>query len=197
MQDISAFDAVFCIMAFKGGMVMKTVITNRKFETSEKLKNIIDRKISKLDRFFPDEVTANITLSTRGKLARVEITIFYKGTIFRAEKENTDVVIALYDAVDTLERQIRKNRTKLSRNLRENAFDSVENEPLDELSEDVINITKIKKFYISDMSPEDAVLQMKLLGHSFYMFRNTANGKTCVVYSRDNGDYGIIIPEDE
>ena len=177
---------------------MKTVITNRKFETSDKLKGIIERKISRLDRFFPDEETANITLSTRGKFARVEITIFFKGTIFRAEEENTDVVIALYDAVDTLERQIRKNKTKLSKRLRENAFEPLfGNEVLDDFEEDVIGITKVKKFMLTDMTPEDAVLQMKLLGHNFYMFRDVANGRISVVYSRDNGEYGLIVPEEE
>lgn len=176
---------------------MKTVITNRKFEASDKLKAIIERKISRLDRFFPEEVTANITLSTRGKLARVEITIFYKATIFRAEEENQDVVIALYDAVDTLERQIRKNKTKLSKKLRENTFAAPEPDPLDELDEDVIGITKVKKFVLTDMTPEDAVLQMKLLGHGFYMFRDIESLKVCVVYSRENGEYGLIIPEEE
>ena len=177
---------------------MKTVITNRKFETSEKLKGIIERKISRLDRFFPEDETANITLSTRGKYARVEITIFYKGTIFRAEEENTDVVIALYDAVDTLERQIRKNKTKLSKRLRENAFEHISgNEILDDFEEDVIGITKVKSFVLTDMSPEDAVLQMILLGHNFYMFRDMSNGKTSVVYVRGNDEYGLIIPEDE
>ena len=177
---------------------MKTVITNRKFETSDKLKAIIDRKIARLDRFFPVEETANITLSTRGKYARVEITIFYKGTIFRAEQENVDVVIALYDAVDTIERQIRKNKTKLTKRLRENAFvQSDAAEPLDELEQDVIGITKIKKFYLTDMTPEDAVLQMNLLGHGFYMFRDISNKKVCVVYPRENGEYGLIVPEDE
>lgn len=176
---------------------MKTVITNRKFETSDKLRAIIERKISRLDRFFPDEVTANITLSTRGKFARVEITIFYKGTIFRAEHENTDVIIALYDAVETLERQIRKNKTKLSRRLRENAFEpQFENDALDEIEEEVINITKTKKFLLTEMSAEDAVLQMKLLGHNFYMFKNIATGSVCTVYERGDGEYGIIIPEE-
>ena len=136
-------------------------------------------------------------MSTRGKFARVEITIFYKGTIFRAEEENTDVVIALYDAVDTLDRQIRKNKTKLSKRLRENAFDSLKGaEPLDELDEDIIGITKVKKFILTDMSPEDAVLQMNLLGHRFYMFKNIDDGNICVVYSRENGEYGLIIPEE-
>ncbi|MBR5265832.1 MAG: ribosome-associated translation inhibitor RaiA [Clostridia bacterium] len=177
---------------------MKTVITNRKFETSEKLKEIIERKISRLDRFFPVEETANITLSTHGKLARVEITIFYKGTIFRAERENQDVVIALYDSVDTIERQIRKNKTRLSRKLRENAFESApDSEPLDDLNDDVLGITKVKRFVLTDMTPEDAALQMKLLGHGFYMFRDVSNGKICVVYSRENGEYGLIVPEDE
>jgi len=176
---------------------MKTVITNRKFETSEKLKGIIERKISRLDRFFPEDETANITLSTRGKYARVEITIFYKGTIFRAEEENTDVVIALYDAVDTLERQIRKNKTKLSKRLRENAFESVPgDEILDDFEEDVIGITKTKSFVLTDMTPEEAVLQMNLLAHNFYMFRDASTGKISVVYARGNDEYGLIIPED-
>jgi putative sigma-54 modulation protein len=182
----------------KEAWFMKTVITNRKFEASEKLKGIIERKIARLDRFFPVEETANITLSTRGKFARVEITIFYKGTIFRAEQENVDVVIALYDAVDTIERQIRKNKTKLSKRLRDNAFTEAETfEPLDELEQEVIGITKVKKFYLTDMTPEDAVLQMNLLGHSFYMFRDITNKKVCVVYPRENGEYGLIVPEDE
>ena len=123
---------------------MKTVITNRKFETSDKLKNTIERKMAKLDRFFPDEVTAGVTLSTRGKVARVEITIFYEGTVFRAEEENKEVVVALYDAVDTLERQIRKNRTRLQKKLKDSAFRYGEAE--DELPEESIEIGKIKEF---------------------------------------------------
>jgi putative sigma-54 modulation protein len=141
--------------------------------------------------------TANITLSTRGKYARVEITIFYKGTIFRAEEENTDVVIALYDAVDTLERQIRKNKTKLAKRLRENAFENVAGaETLDDLEEDVIGITKVKSFVLTEMTPEEAVLQMNLLGHNFYVFRDEATGKVSVVYVRGNDEYGMIVPED-
>ena len=82
--------------------------------------------------------------------------------------------------------------------LRENAFEpAADYEPLDDLNEDVIGITKVKKFVLTDMTPEDAALQMKLLGHGFYMFRDVSNGKVCVVYSRENGEYGLIVPEDE
>jgi len=174
---------------------MKTVITNRKFETSDKLKSTIERKMAKLDRFFPDEVNAGVTLSTRGKVARVEITIFYKGTVFRAEEENKDVVIALYDAVDTLERQIRKNRTRLEKQLKESAFRF--EEPEEDLPEESIEIGRIKEFPLTEMSPEDAVLQMNLSSHNFYIFKNSENGKTCVVYVRDGGEYGLLIPEKE
>lgn len=176
---------------------MKTIITNRKFETSDRLKTIIDRKIARLDRFFPDEVTANITLSTRGKVARVEITIFYKGTIFRAEEENRDVVIALYDAVDTLERQIRKNKTRLEKQLRDTAFVPTGEDALEELTEEVIEISKVKSFALTEMTPEEAVMQMNLLAHNFYMFRNVDNGRVCVVYARDNGEYGLLIPDNQ
>ncbi len=172
---------------------MKTVITNRKFETSDKLKNTIERKMAKLDRFFPDEVTAGVTLSTRGKVARVEITIFYKGTVFRTEEENKEIVVALYDAVDTLERQIRKNRTRLQKQLKDSAFRYEEVE--DELPEESIEIGKIKEFPLTEMTPEDAVLQMNLSSHNFYLFKNSENGKTCAVYVRDGGEYGLLIPE--
>lgn len=177
---------------------MKLVITNRKFETSEKMKAIIERKISKLDKFFPSEVVANVTLSTRKTLARIEITIFYKGTIFRAEQENQDAVTALYEAVDLLERQIRKNKTKLSKKLRDNAFEEFAHDgSIDDFEEDAINITKVKKFTLTEMSPEDAVLQMNLLGHGFYMFKDITSGEICVVYSREGGEYGLIVPSDE
>ncbi len=176
---------------------MKTIITNRKFEASDKLKATIARKMTKLDRFFPDEETANITLSTRGKLARVEITIFYKDTIFRAEQENKDVVIALYDAVDTLERQIRKNRTRLEKRLRDTAFTTSagsDSDDFSDLSEEIIEIGKIKEFDLTEMTPEEAVLQMNLSAHNFYVFHNAENDKICVVYARDNGEYGMLIP---
>ena len=172
---------------------MKIVITNRKFETSDKLKNTIERKMAKLDRFFPDEVTAGVTLSTRGKVARVEITIFYKGTVFRTEEENKEVVVALYDAVDTLERQIRKNRNRLQKQLKDSAFRYEEVE--DELPEESFEIGKIKEFPLTEMTPEDAVVQMNLSSHNFYLFKNSENGKTCAVYVRDGGEYGLLIPE--
>lgn len=149
--------------------------------------------MAKLDRFFPDEVTAGVTLSTRGKVARVEITIFYKGTVFRTEEENKEIVVALYDAVDTLERQIRKNRTRLQKQLKDSAFRYEEVE--DELPEESIEIGKIKEFPLTEMTPEDAVLQMNLSSHNFYLFKNSENGKTCAVYVRDGGEYGLLIPE--
>ncbi len=177
---------------------MKLVITNRKFETSDKMRAIIERKISKLDKFFPSEVVANVTLSTRRTLARIEITIFYKGTIFRAEEENEDAVTALYEAVELLERQIRKNKTKLAKRLRENAFEEFMSDgSLDDFEEDAINITKVKNFTLTEMSPEDAVLQMNLLGHSFYMFKNIGSGEINLVYSREGGEYGLIVPTEE
>ena len=177
---------------------MKTINLGRQMNVWNDFKLLIENKLEKLDKYFAEEAEATVTLSKKRNLRNIEVTILAGGTIFRSEVAKEDFRCALDEALETIERQIRKNKTMLSKRLRDNAFAEVETfEPLDELEQEVIGITKVKKFYLTDMTPEDAVLQMNLLGHSFYMFRDITNNKVCVVYPRENGEYGLIVPEDE
>ena len=157
-----------------------------------------EKKLSKFDRIFKDGATATVKAVKKGNLESVEVTIVSMGTIYRSEKQAETVLIALDMAIDALERQIRKNKTKLEKRLREGAFDRSPELPAEELDveEEAGEIKfKTKTFAIKPMSPEEAVLQMELLGHSFFVFENDATGKLNVVYVRKDGDYGLIAQE--
>ena len=156
-----------------------------------------EKKLSKFDRIFKDGATATVKAVKKGNLESVEVTIVSMGTIYRSEKQAETVLIALDMAIDALERQIRKNKTKLEKRLREGAFDKaaalfVEEPELEETGEIKF---KTKTFAIKPMSAEEAVLQMELLGHSFFVFEDDATGKVNVVYVRKDGDYGLITQE--
>lgn len=156
-----------------------------------------EKKLSKFDRIFKDGATATVKAVKKGNLESVEVTIVSMGTIYRSEKQAETVLIALDMAIDALERQIRKNKTKLEKRLREGAFDrSPELSAEPEIEEEAGEIVfKTKTFAIKPMSPEEAVLQMELLGHSFFVFENDTTGKVNVVYVRKDGDYGLIAQE--
>ncbi len=156
-----------------------------------------EKKLGKFDRIFKDGATATVKAVKKGNLESVEVTIVSMGTIYRSEKQAETVLIALDMAIDALERQIRKNKTKLEKRLREGAFERVPEEPvlepeLEEAGE--INF-KTKTFAIKPMSPEEAVLQMELLGHNFFVFENDTTGKVNVVYLRNDKNYGLIAQE--
>lgn len=174
---------------------MKPIIIARKFTVTDDVRARIDKKLSKLDKFFPPETEATVTLfQERGK-ETVEITIFRKGTIFRSEETAKTYSAALDSAIDVLVRQIRKNRTRLEKNFRKDSpILPFEPSHEDKDEEDEIRITKYKKFEILPMSPEEAVMQMNLLSHEFYLFRNTENDSINVVYKRKDNEYGIIEP---
>lgn len=174
---------------------MKPIIIARKFTVTDDVRERINKKLSKLDRFFPQETEATVTLFQERGRETVEITIFRKGTIFRAEQTDRTYAAALDSAVDVLVRQIRKNRTRLEKNFRKDSPILPADTAADTLyEEDEIRITKYKKFEILPMSPEEAVMQMNLLSHEFYLFRNTENGAINVVYKRKDDEYGIIEP---
>ncbi len=155
-----------------------------------------EKKLSKFDRIFKDGATASVKAVKKGNLESVEVTIESMGTIYRSEKQAETVLIALDMAIDALERQIRKNKTKLEKRLREGAFDRSPDLPVDDVEEETGEVKfKTKTFAIKPMSPEEAVLQMDLLGHSFFVFENDATGKVNVVYVRKDGDYGLIAQE--
>ena len=169
---------------------MKITIVGRKFHVTDDLKQKVEKKLSKFDKFFSDEATANVTMRSQKNDEILEITIFYKGTMFRSEASDKEIENALDRSVDIIERQIRKNKTRLERKFKTGTFESI---PIEE-DEDEIKITKTKKFAISQMNVDEAVLQMNLLGHNFFLFLNEENGNINLVYKKANDEYGLIEP---
>ena len=174
---------------------MKITIVGRKLNVYEDTRELIERKIGKLDKYFKSEQTeATVTLSRKRNVSSLEVTINAGGTLFRSEVDADDFRIALDQTVDHIEGQIRKNKTKLAKRLRENVMDmSMIPDPVEEAPEDE-PIIRVKQFEFKPMTPEEAIMQMNLLGHSFYVFKDVTTGDACVVYTRKDGDYGLIEP---
>ena len=182
---------------------MKFVFTDKKVSLPNAIHAYAEKKVGKLDRFFKEDATASITFSVeKERLNRVEITIRSSGTIFRVAESTSDMHASIDAAVTTLERQIRKNKTRLERRLRQGAFERAMDEgeissfAPEEPEEGEYRIVRSKTFPIKPMTREEAILQMNLLGHSFFAFKDEESGGAfAVVYRRYDGDYGLI--EDE
>ena len=172
---------------------MKLTISSRQMTLRESLKELAQDKLKKYDRFFEDGAEAQVTFSCRHNMETVEITIFSNGTIFRAEEGADTFRSALDAAMDALDRQIRKHKTRLEKRMRQGAFAVIEEEHHDQ-EEQPMRI-RTKTFPFKPMSPEEAILQMQLLGHQFFVFIDQDTEKTCVVYERKDGDFGLIMPE--
>jgi putative sigma-54 modulation protein len=153
----------------------------------------LEKKLSKLDRFFDDSAVANVTVSNEGGRETVEVTIKVNSMFFRAEKTTADRLDSLDSVVDALFRQIVKNKTKLEKRLRKSAFaPGYEQDYVG--TEDTYRLVKSKKFNVKPMDVEEAILQMNLVGHNFYVFRNAESEEVCVVYRRNDGNYGLLEP---
>jgi len=171
---------------------MKTNIYVRKIELGKEKKETLVKKIDKLGKFFDDNATADIVVSEQKDKMIVEVTIRTADMIYRAEERDVEVYNAADDVVDAITRQIRKNKTRLAKKLREGV--SKEVDFFDEVAQDdvEIKIVKTKTHQVKPMSAEEAVLQMNLLGHNFYIFRNAQTNTTDIVYRRKDGNYGLI-----
>lgn len=176
---------------------MKITVTGRQLNVYDEMKLLIEKKLKKLDKFFSGEADANVTLSCKHNEKTIEITISAGGTLFRSEVGAESFRDALDTAVSNIERQIRKNKTRLSKRLREGAFTVPAPEEFDDTVADEETILRTKTFSTKPMSPEEAILQMNLLGHQFFVFNDDQTGATCVVYTRRDGAYGLIVPEKE
>ena len=177
---------------------MKINIIGRQLNVYDDTKEMIIEKLSKLDKYFGEEGNATVTLSHKRNLSTLEITIKASNTLFRSEVDADSFRDALDKSIDNIERQIRKNKTRLRKKLREGiisddaiAIASVGGEEVEE--NDVL--IRTKKFEYTPMSPEEAIMQMNLLGHTFFVFNDSVTEKTCVVYKRKDGNYGLIEPE--
>ena len=175
---------------------MKITIVGRKLNVYEDTRELIERKLAKLDKYFKSEATeATVTLSRKRNVSSLEVTINAGGTLFRSEVDADDFRIALDQTVDHIEGQIRKNKTKLAKRLRENVMDmSMIPDPVEEAPDESEPIIRVKQFEFKPMTAEEAIMQMNLLGHSFYVYKDITTGDTCVVYTRKDGDYGLIEP---
>ena len=179
---------------------MKFVFTDKKVDLPDAVHKYAEKKVGKLNRFFKEDATAAITFSVeKERTNKVEITIRSSGTIFRVSESTSDMHASIDAAVTTLERQIRKNKTRLEKRLRQGAFeraldvDEVSSFAPDEPEEGEYRIVRSKTFPLKPMTRDEAILQMNLLGHSFFAFRDEeSDGAFAVVYRRYDGDYGII-----
>ena len=178
---------------------MKFTFAEKKMDSSEELRNYATKKISKLDRFFKTEGEAIVTFSLERGRFRAEITINNNGTYYRASELTNDMYASIDSGVAAIERQIRRNKTRLEKRLREGALEkesmaSASFVPLaDDEPDDEFKIVRSKRFSIKPMSAEEAILQMNLLGHEFFVFRNMdADDAFAVVYKRRQGGYGLI-----
>ena len=174
---------------------MKVNIIGRQMNVWDDMKIIIEGKLQKFDKYFPDECAATVTLSCKHNQKCLEITIVASGTIFRSEVEDETFRNALDRAVYLIERQIRKNKTRLERRLRSGAFEGGILETGEDFEEEAEFNIRRKSFSIKPMSVEEAIMQMNLLGHEFFVFEDQETEDTCVVYKRKDGDYGLIVPE--
>ena len=173
---------------------MKITIYGKQMSVRESLKAAVEKKLLKFDKFFGEETEAYVTCKVRKGVKIIEITVNYEGTTFRCEEESDTFITALDRAIEGLERQIRKNKTRLEKKVKTDAFVITEDD-IDEYDEEGEFEIRVKTFPFKPMTPEEAILQMNLLGHTFYAFTDADSGDVCVVYKRKEGSYGLIAPE--
>lgn len=179
---------------------MKISTIGRKVTVSDDLKARLEKKLAKFDKFFPNGAEAHAAFSKIRGFERLEITISYEGTLFRSERKADTFEIALDECIENIERQIRKNKTKLERRIKSGSLSDLtpleaeadSSSDSDETDDEPI---RVKEFDLKPMSVAEAILQMDLLEHSFFVFNDSESGQTCVVYRRDDGGYGLIVPK--
>ena len=176
---------------------MKIIITGRKCTPRDSFKEHAEKKLQKVERFFDDSAEAKVTATVEKSCQIVEVTVATRGMIFRSEERAQNMNEALDKCVDSLIRQIRKNKTRLEKRLRAGSLDSViiASEPEEEELD--FNVVRTKHVSIKPQSVDEAILQMNLLDHQFYLFRNAETDEVNVVYKRQDGGYGVIVPEAE
>ncbi|MBE6663419.1 MAG: ribosome-associated translation inhibitor RaiA [Ruminococcaceae bacterium] len=175
---------------------MKMNFTARQMKVYDQVKETAEKKLAKFDKFFDDAAEMDITFSLPNGQEMVEITIRSQGMVFRAEEAADTFATAIDSATEALERQIRKNKTRLQKKIKADAFTIIDedlNENYDE--EEYVQSVRTKTFPFKPMNVEEAILQMNMLGHDFFVFKDADTLETCVVYKRKRGGYGLIIPE--
>jgi len=179
---------------------MKFTFTEKKVHIPEQVLDYAEKKVGKLDRYFKAEAEVSLVFSVEKDRNQLEVTIRSGSTIIRVAESTSDMFVSIDAAVASIERQLRKNKTRLEKRLRKEAFEPipgvVETHFAPELEDDEFQIMRTKKFFFRPMTEEEAILQMNLVGHTFFSFRNEDKGGVfSVVYLRNDGGYGLIIDQ--
>ena len=174
---------------------MKFIISGKNIEVTEGLKTAVQDKLGKLERYFTPETEVHVTLSVQKERQKIEVTIPVKGNIIRSEQVSSDMYVSIDLVEEVIERQLRKYKTKIINKQQgggnfQKAF--VED---DFMEDEEVKIIRTKRFGMKPMYPEDACVQMELLGHNFFVFRNAETDEVNVVYKRKGNTYGLIEPE--
>lgn len=175
---------------------MKVNITGKNYDTYEKLENTIEKKLDRLDKYFSEDVSSNVVLSQERGRDKIEVTINAKGAVFRAEEMNQDVYDGIDRVVDKLSSQISRFKGKLAKRYNDNKALKFEfEEPEDEEDYDEIEdtpVVKTKKFELRPMDVDEAILEMEMLGHNFFVYLDMDTDSVNVVYKRNGGNYGVL-----
>ena len=176
-------------------MLMIFVIVGKNIEVTDGLRSAVEDKIGKLEKYFTPETEIHVTLSVEKDRQKIEVTIPVKGNIIRSEQVSNDMYVSIDLVEEIIERQLKKYKTKLVEQQQSASFFKKDYIERDYPEEEEIKIIRSKKFDIKPMYPEDACIQMELLGHNFYVFCNAETDQVSVVYKRKGNTYGLIEPE--
>jgi putative sigma-54 modulation protein len=175
---------------------MRTIVSGKNFDITDAIRDRVHKRLSKFEKYFSPDTEAHATLSVEKNRHIIEVTIPFNGVILRGEEATGDMYTSIDNVVDKLERQMRRQKTKLERRIKD---DSIRFEnwaaPTEEFEDEEVRVVRTKRFAMKPMPTEEAVLQMELLGHNFFVFSNAETEEVNVVYKRKDGNYGLIEPE--
>ncbi len=173
---------------------MKITYTARKVNLRDNFKERVEKKLKKFEKIFSEDATVNVVVTMNKNNQTVEITIKDNSMIYRAEKTQLEMNDALDKCVDVLGRQLRKNKAKLEKKLKSGSIDDLFEAPVEEVEEDEYKVLRTKSIPVKPITIDEAILQMNMIGHKFYMFTNVDTNEINVVYCRDDGAYGLLEP---
>ncbi len=173
---------------------MKINIVGRKVNLRNNFKALVEKKLQKFDRLFDEDAEATVTVTVEKNRQTVEITVEQRGMIYRAEDTAEEMNEALDNVISALGRQIRKNKTRLEKAKKVAPGAELADDYYEEPDEE-LEVARVKHFFVQVMTPEEAILQMNMLDHEFFLFRDDDSGEINVVYRRKDGGYGLLVPE--
>ena len=174
---------------------MKYIISGRGTNVTDGLRSAVEEKLGKLEHYFTPDTEVHVTLKVEKDRQKVEVTVPVKGHIIRAEQVSDDMYVSIDLIEDIIERQLRRYKTKIVDSKQSVSNFTSEFMQEDEYNDEDVKVIRTKRFAVKPMDPEEACVQMELLNHSFYVFRNAETDEVNVVYKRKGGDYGLIEPE--